>query len=301
MQRLGCIRDCGLALFRVGSPRNRVSTRRYMSSSSTKAAISDATRAAILDGQIKGFQRKLDKARREVIANAKALGIDIDIIGSVIVRPKKPQAYYEAIRKGLAFIVNPALDGLSRSEIRDAVAAHAGFAAVGIGPKAWSSTKLPPRLIEYAESRLIDVGLMADADRCSGRGKPRLDTFSKVAKFRLAACKAAGETGRAFATGRFAFLGNDQVDWFGSVRTLRRKGNGGTLVVRSGGKDHGVIAALLAQDKTLTKETILGWLRNADDAARVARERAAIQASADAARAADELAAGAALDDILGV
>lgn len=268
--------------------------------SSTKAAISDATRAAILGDQIKGFQRKLDKARREVIADAKALGIDIDIIGSVIVRPKKPQAYYEAIRNGLAFIVNPALDGLSRSEIRNAVAEHAGFAAVGIGPKAWSSTKLPPRLIEYAESRLIDVGLMVDADRWNGRGKPRLDTFSKVARFRLAARNAAGDTGRDFATGRFAFLGNDQVDWFGSVRTLRRKGNGGTLVVRSGGKDHGVAAALLALDRTLTKEVILGWLRNADDAARAARERAEAQVAAETAdkAAADEI--DAALGDILG-
>ncbi|WP_063532610.1 hypothetical protein [Burkholderia sp. MSMB1589WGS] len=268
--------------------------------SSTKAALSDAARAAILADHIKGFQRKLDQARREVIADAKARGIDIDIIGSVIVRPKKPQAYYEAIRKGLAFIVNPALDGLPRSEIRDAVAKHAGFAAVGIGPKAWSSTKLPPRLIEYAESRLIDAGLMTDADRWNGRGKPRLDTFSKVAKFRLAAHKVADETGRDFAAGRFAFLGDDQVNWFGSVRTLRRKGNGGTLVVRSGGKDHGVVATLLALDKTLTKETILCWLRNADEAARVARERAEVQAAAEAADkdAADEI--DVALGDILG-
>ncbi|KVD18172.1 hypothetical protein [Burkholderia ubonensis] len=268
--------------------------------SSTKAAISDATRAAILADQIKGFQRKLDQARRGVIADAKAQGIDIDIIGAVFVRPKKPQAYYEAIRKGLAFIVNPALDGLSRSELRDAVAKHAGFAAVGIGPKAWSSTKLPPRLIEYAESRLVEAGLMVDADRWRGRGKPALATFSKIAKFRLAARNAAGDTGKDFSTGRFAFLGNDQVDWFGSVRTLRRKGNGGTLVVRSGGKDHGVVAALRALDKTLTKEVILGWLSNADEAARVARERAEVQAAAEAAdkAAADEI--DAALGDILG-
>ncbi|WP_175769866.1 hypothetical protein [Burkholderia cenocepacia] len=268
--------------------------------SSTKAAISDATRAAILADQIKGLQRKLDQARREVIADAKALGIDIDIIGSVIVRPKKPQAYYEAIRRGLAFMVSPALDGLSRSAVRVAVAEHAGFAAVGIGPKAWSSTKLPPRLIEYAESRLVDAGLMSDADRWNGRGKPRLDTFSKVAKFRLAARKAAGDTGKDFAMGRFAFLGNDQVYWFGSARTLRRKGNGGTLVVRSGGKDHGVVAALLALDKTLTKEMILGWLRNADEAARSARARAEVQAAAEAAdeAAADEI--DAALGGILG-
>lgn len=269
--------------------------------SSTKAAISDATRAAILADQIKGLQRKLDQARREVIADAKALGIDIDIIGAVIVRPKKPQAYYEAIRKGLAFIVNPALDGLSRSKVRDAVAEHAGFAAVGIGPAAWSSTKLPRRLIEYAESRLIEAGFMDEVARWNGRGKPRLDTFSKVAKLRMAACRvAADEAGRTFAAGPFAFLGNDQVDWFGSVRTLRRKGNGGTLVVRSGGKDHGVVAALLALDKTLTKETILGWLRNADEAARVARERAEVQAAAEAAdkAAADEI--DAALGDILG-
>ncbi|AJY17792.1 hypothetical protein L0Z13_13050 [Burkholderia multivorans] len=268
--------------------------------SSTKAAISDATRAAILADQIKRLQRKLDQSRREVVAEAKALGIEIAIIGSVIVRPKKPQAYYEAIRKGLAFIVNPALDGMSRSAIRDAVATHAGFAAVGIGPKAWSSTKLPPRLIRYAESCLIEAGLMADADRWNGRGKPRFDTFSKVAKFRLSARKAAGETGQDFAAGRFAFLGNDQVDWFGSVRTLRRKGNGGTLVVRSGGRDHGVVAALQALDKTLTKETILGWLRNADKAVRVARERAEVRAAAEAAdrAAADEL--DAALGDIRG-
>lgn len=141
---------------------------------------------------------------------------------------------------------------------------------------------------------------MVDADRWNGRGKPRLDTFSKVARFRLAARNAAGDTGRDFATGRFAFLGNDQVDWFGSVRTLRRKGNGGTLVVRSGGKDHGVAAALLALDRTLTKEVILGWLRNADDAARAARERAEAQVAAEAAdkAAADEI--DAALGDILG-
>ncbi|RQP40100.1 hypothetical protein [Burkholderia ubonensis] len=269
--------------------------------SSITADISEATRAAILADQIKGFQRKLDQARREVIADAKAQGIEIDIIGSVFVRPKKPQTYYEAIRRGLTFIVNPALDGLSRPEIRDAVAEHAGFAAVGIGPKAWSSTKLPPRLIEYAESRLIEAGFMDEADRWNGRGKPRLDTFSKVAKLRITARRvAADETGRKFVAGPFAFLGNEQVNWFGVVRKMSRKGNGRTLVVRSEGKDHGIVAALLAMDKTLTKETILGWLRNADDAARVARERAEAQAAAEAAdkAAADKI--DAALGDILG-
>ncbi|EEE08134.1 hypothetical protein BURMUCGD2_2352 [Burkholderia multivorans CGD2] len=55
-----------------------------------------------------------------------------------------------------------------------------------------------------------------------------------------------------------------------------------------------------ALDKTLTKETILGWLRNADKAVRVARERAEVRAAAEAAdrAAADEL--DAALGDIRG-
>ncbi|KWN18496.1 hypothetical protein [Burkholderia ubonensis] len=269
--------------------------------SSTKAAISDATRAAILADQIKGFQRKLDKARREVIADAKALGINIDIIGSVIVRPKKPQAYYEAIRKGLAFIVNPALDGLSRSEIRDAVAAHAGFAAVGIGPKAWSSTKLPPRLIEYAESRLIDAGFMAEADRWSGRGKPRFGTFSKVAKFRIEARrKPSADAGRDFSIGRFEFLGNGRVYWFGKERALRRNGNGETLGVRVSGKDYGIVTELMKLDRTLTREVIMGWLRLADEVARLARERAEAQVAADVAREAEDRAAAASLDAILG-
>lgn len=268
--------------------------------SSTKAAISEATHAAILADQIKGFQQKLDQARREVIADAKARGIDIDVIGSIFVRPKKPRAYYEAIRKGLAFIVSPSLDGLSRSELRDAVAEHSGFAAVGIAPKAWSSTKLPPRLVEYAESRLIEAGFMAEVDRWNGRGQPGLNTFSKVAKLRLAGRRVpARETGRAFATGRVEFLGNDQVNWFGKLRKMSRKGRGQTLNVRINGQDYGVVTALLKLDNTLDKATILEWVALADERANEAKRLADAQAAAEVAQRSDAQEAEALLADVL--
>lgn len=263
---------------------------------STKAALSAEVRAATEAEAIKGFRSKLEQARREVIAEAKHRGIEISIIGRVIVVAKKPPAYYAALRKGLAFLTGRALDGLSMAEIKAAVAEHASFAAVGIGPKAWSSTKFPPSIIEYAESRLIEGGLMSETDRWDGLGKPRLDTFSKVAKFRCASRgKVIAETGRDFSTGRFDFLGNDQVNWFGAVRKLRRKGNGRTLGIRRNGKDYGVVAELMKLDKTLTKDTIMRWLTNAERAAQAARARAEAQAAAEAA----ERAAGDALDDIL--